>query len=74
MFVCPECSSDPNFVRYCEGCGEAFVEHDIDNFMYRDEHTEDLYCRDCFRHRYFNDFDNEEDLDRFIETRRYGDL
>ena len=74
MFVCPECNANPDVVQHCEGCGEGFVEHDIDDFMYRDEHTEDLYCRDCFRHRYFNDFDNEEDLDRFIETRRYGDL
>ncbi len=72
MFVCPECNANPDVVQHCEGCGEGFVEHDIDDFMYRDEHTEDLYCRDCFRHRYFNDFDNEEDLDRFIETRRYG--
>lgn len=74
MFVCPECNTNPDVVQHCEGCGEAFVEHDIDDFMYRDEHTEDLYCRDCFRHRYFNDFDNEEDLDRFIETRRLINL
>ena len=47
----------------------------IDDFMYSDEHTGDLYCRDCFRRRYLNDFrGNEEGLDRFIATRRYGDL
>ena len=74
MLLCPECNTNPDVVQYCEGCGEGFVEHDIEDFMYRDEHTDDLYCRDCFRHRYFNDFDDNEELDRFIATRRYGDL
>ena len=42
--------------------------------MYRDEDTEDYYCRDCFRRRYVNDFNNEEELDRFVETRRLINL
>jgi len=74
MFLCPECSTNPDVVEPCERCGETFMRDDIDDFMYRDEHTEDLYCRNCFEDRYLNDFDNNEDLDRFIETRRLGNL
>lgn len=73
MFLCPECSTNPDVLEFCEVCGEDFVENDI-NDMYRDEHTGDLFCENCFRGRYVNDFNTEEDLDRFIETRRLCNL